>query len=134
MLKKILTTTLLVIMLIASIWVISSRDVAHTGFFIVSDFYINLDSVGFVLFGGIIALSVYMGNFKKDIFIFISGAIIGLLVEWYGITREIWSYPHGQQLPYLLMPLVWGTVALSMYHLSFILKSAYKRMKKSSKK
>jgi prolipoprotein diacylglyceryltransferase len=52
--------------------------------------------------------------------VFISGSLIGFLVEWYGITREIWSYPHGQQLPPLLMIIAWGCVSLTIVHLSLI--------------
>lgn len=85
------------------------------------DFSINLDTAGLLILVIIILLSVVWGKPKRDIFIFISGALIGFMVEWYGITREIWSYPHGQQLPPLLMILAWGIVSLAVVHLALIL-------------
>ncbi len=133
MVKRFLITIILLIAFFFSLFLISYKK-SFTGYQVSSGFYITLDSIGFMIFGGIIVLSVLMGKFKRDIFIFTSGAILGFLVEWYGISREIWSYPHGQQLPPLLMILAWGVVTLSSYHLSLILRTATKKLLKIIKK
>lgn len=86
------------------------------------DFSITLDTTGLLILVAIIVLSAVWGKPRRDIFVFISGALIGFLVEWYGITREIWSYPHGQQLPPLLMIIAWGLVSLAVVHLALIFK------------
>ena len=82
MFRKILMMGLIVLALVASVWIISSRAVSHTGLFLSTDFYINLDAIGFVIFGGVVALSAYTFNLKRDASIFAAGGLIGLLVEF----------------------------------------------------
>jgi len=116
MLRRILTVFAILFFILPFI---SHLKIPISGYAI-SSFSINLDMTGLSILVGILLLSFTWSNIKRDLFVFLSGSLIGFLVEWYGISREIWTYPHGQQLPPLLMIIVWGLVSLAIVHLALI--------------
>jgi hypothetical protein len=115
MLKKVLTVLAILFLILPFIPNIRNPISGYA----VSDFS-SLDLTVLSLLFGVFLLSFTWSNLKRDLFVFISGSLFGLMVEWYGISRGIWSYPNGEQLPPLLMIISWGFVSLIIVHFSLI--------------
>ena len=72
------------------------------------------------------AFVIYRSDYRSDIPLFIAGYALGYWGEWWGTTRDVWTYWNRQTPPDYLPPL-WAIGLLTVYHLHLIIASLLKR-------
>jgi hypothetical protein len=63
---------------------------------------------------------LFHSDYRTDIPLFFTGFALGYWGEWWGTSREIWTYWNGETPPEYLPPL-WGLGLITVYRLSQLL-------------
>jgi len=74
----------------------------------------------------ILWLLYYRSDWRVDLPIFLAGLALGYWGEWWGTTREVWTYWNGATPPVYLPPL-WGIGVLTAYRFHGLLLLLFKR-------
>jgi hypothetical protein len=88
-----------------------------------------LDDFGlmpWLLLVGVMFLLFFRSDYRTDIPLFISGLALGYWGEWWGTTREVWTYWNDATPPDYLPPL-WGIGLLTVNRLSSFVEPLFDR-------
>jgi hypothetical protein len=76
--------------------------------------------LAWILLGMVLFLLLFHSDYRTDLPLFAAGFTLGYWGEWWGTTRDIWTYWNGATPPGYLPPL-WGLGLITVYRLSQLL-------------
>ena len=81
---------------------------------------VSFGPLAWILLGMVLFLLLFRSDYRTDLPLFVAGYALGYWGEWWGSTREIWTYWNGATPPDYLPPL-WGLGLITVYRLSRLL-------------
>lgn len=96
------------------LWIIlqSALGGVETGWFLLT----HIGAPAWIALALVVALVLYRSDYRVDAPLFIAAYALGYWGEWWGTTRDVWTYSNGQMPPDYLPPL-WAIGLLTVTHL-----------------
>lgn len=70
---------------------------------------------------GIVFITLYRSDFRRDVPLFVSAFLLGYWLEWWGTTRGVWTYAS-KETPPMGVVFFWGICLVAVYHFHLVFR------------